>query len=231
MSTHRDTLVALSRLKSGETELTSEQYVELLEAVEQAVQGAAARAERLRSGGHRRSGTTTSARRPSRGWPMRSPPTGAAAPRRRSPSSSCSDREVLHELHQALLNRARARAHASEPRSCWSARGSTTALERRPASVASGRLEQAAERRAGVGGEVEQRPGDDAEDDRRGGEHRGDQHDLGVGQLVGLRRAAGDRGDATDTATAAPAPGSTADGPIEATAPAGDIQIAATTRR
>jgi len=37
MSSHRETLVALSRLKSGEAELTPEQYVELLEAVEQAV--------------------------------------------------------------------------------------------------------------------------------------------------------------------------------------------------
>jgi hypothetical protein len=37
MSPHRDTLVALSRLKSGEAELSPEQYFELLEAVEQAV--------------------------------------------------------------------------------------------------------------------------------------------------------------------------------------------------
>ena len=63
-------------------------------------------------------------------------------------------------------------------------------------------LEQAGDRRARVGGEVEQRVGEDAEEDRGGGADDPDEHDLGIRHGLGgrdrveLRRAARDRGDA-----------------------------------
>jgi hypothetical protein len=103
MSSHRETLVALNRLKSGETELTSEQYVELLEAVEQAVQvlfRAPTGTDPVASGvwyNHDRA-------------PALARLADALAPEQHGGASAAladeqlSDREVLHELHQALLN-------------------------------------------------------------------------------------------------------------------------------
>jgi hypothetical protein len=103
MSTHRETLVALKRLKSGETELTSEQYVELLEAVEQAVkalQAAPSGSDSVATGlwyNHDRA-------------PALARIADALAPEGPGGASEAlaeqqlSDRDVLHELHQALLN-------------------------------------------------------------------------------------------------------------------------------
>jgi hypothetical protein len=103
MSTHRETLFALRRLKSGETELTSEQYVELLEAVEQAVQAlfrAPSGSDPVATGlwyNHDRA-------------PALARLADALAPQEQGGASQAlaqeqlSDREVLHELHQALLN-------------------------------------------------------------------------------------------------------------------------------
>ena len=102
MSSHRETLVALSRLKSGEAELTSEQYVELLEAVEQAVRAlllAPSGSDPVATGlwyNHERAPALTRL-------------ADALAPDQASGASATlaeqqlSDREVLLELHEALL--------------------------------------------------------------------------------------------------------------------------------
>ena len=103
MSKHRETLVALERLKSGETELNPEQYVELLEAVEQAVQAlqlAPSGSDPVATGlwyNHDRA-------------PALARLADALVPEEQGGASRAlaqeqlSDRDVLHELHQALLN-------------------------------------------------------------------------------------------------------------------------------
>jgi hypothetical protein len=103
MSPHRDTLVALSKLKSGEAELSSEQYVGLLEAVEQAIHAlllAPSGSNAVATGlwyNHERA-------------PALARLADALAPREQGGASEAlaqqqpSDREVLQELHQALLN-------------------------------------------------------------------------------------------------------------------------------
>jgi hypothetical protein len=102
MSTHRETLIALSRLKSGETELSHEQYVELLEAVEQAIQAlllAPGGSDPVATGlwyNHNRA-------------PALARLADALGPRHRGDATrelaeqQMSDREVLKELHAALL--------------------------------------------------------------------------------------------------------------------------------
>jgi hypothetical protein len=106
MSSHRETLVALERLKSGEAELTSEQYVELLEAVEQAVKAlllAPSGSDPTATGlwyNHERA-------------PALARLADALAPDQASDASATlaeqqlSDREVLLELHEALLKSSR----------------------------------------------------------------------------------------------------------------------------
>jgi hypothetical protein len=106
MSSHRETLVALSRLKSGEAELTSEQYVELLEAVEQAVQVlllAPSGSDSVATGlwyNHERA-------------PALARLADALAPDQAGGASATlaeqqlSDRQVLLELHEALLKSSR----------------------------------------------------------------------------------------------------------------------------
>jgi hypothetical protein len=102
MSMHRETIVALRRLKSGETELTSEQYVELLDAVEQAVKAlfqAPSGNDPVATGlwyNHDRA-------------PALARLADALAPEEHGGASlalaqqQLSDRQVLRELHQALL--------------------------------------------------------------------------------------------------------------------------------
>lgn len=106
MSSHNDTLAALSRLKSGETALTSEQYLELLEAVEQAVHAlllAPSGSDPVAAGlwyNHERA-------------PALARLTDALAPEEARAASrvladeQLSDREVLLELHAALLKSSR----------------------------------------------------------------------------------------------------------------------------
>ncbi|MGH2863326.1 MAG: hypothetical protein ACRDLT_17750 [Solirubrobacteraceae bacterium] len=106
MSSHHDTLAALSRLKSGEAELTSEQYLELLGAIEQAVQAllfAPSGADPLATGlwyNHDRA-------------PALARLADALAPEEHGGASQAlaneqlSDREVLQELHAALLKSSR----------------------------------------------------------------------------------------------------------------------------
>src|ERR1700722_8428165 len=106
MSPHRDTLVALSRLKSGEAELSPEQYFELLEAVEQAVQAlllAPSGADPVATGvwySHDRA-------------PALARLADALAPHEQGGASEAlaqqqlNDREVLQELHEALLKSSR----------------------------------------------------------------------------------------------------------------------------
>jgi len=106
MSTHRETLVALRRLKSGETELTREQYVELLEAVEQAIQAlllAPSGSDPVATGlwyNHDRA-------------PALARLADALGPRHQGEATrelaeqQMSDREVLKELHAALLKSSR----------------------------------------------------------------------------------------------------------------------------
>ena len=106
MSPHRDTLVALSRLKSGEAELSPEQYFELLEAVEQAVQAlllAPSGSDPVATGlwyNHER-------------VPALARLADALAPQESRASSDASadeqpsDRQVLLELHAALLKSSR----------------------------------------------------------------------------------------------------------------------------
>jgi hypothetical protein len=103
MSPHRDTLVALSKLKSGEAELSPEQYFELLEAVEQAIQAlllAPSGSDAVATGlwyNHERA-------------PALAQLADALAPPEQGGASEAlaqqqlGDREVLQELHQALLN-------------------------------------------------------------------------------------------------------------------------------
>ncbi len=106
MTSHRDTLVAISRLKSGETALTSEQYVELLEAVEQAVQAlllAPSGIDPVATGvwyHHERAPAL------SRLADALAPDEHRAASQPRE-DQQLSDREVLLELHEALLKRSR----------------------------------------------------------------------------------------------------------------------------
>jgi hypothetical protein len=107
MTPHRDTLVALSRLKSGEAELSPEQYFELLEAVEQAVQAlllAPSGAEPVATGlwyNHERAPALARLA------------DALVAPQEQADASETlaqqqlSDREVLQELHQALLKSSR----------------------------------------------------------------------------------------------------------------------------
>jgi hypothetical protein len=106
MTSHRETLVALQRLKSGEDELTSDQYVELLEAVEQAIESlllAPSGADPVATGlwyNHERA-------------PALARLAGALAPRRLDEATQqpaqqqMSDHEVLKELHAALLKSSR----------------------------------------------------------------------------------------------------------------------------
>lgn len=106
MVSHHDTLLALSRLKNGETELSSEQYLELLEAVEQTVQAlqlAPTGADPVATGlwyNHERT-------------PALARLAAALSPEERGDSSQeladqqLSDREVLMELHAALLKSSR----------------------------------------------------------------------------------------------------------------------------
>jgi hypothetical protein len=107
MSPHRDTLVALSKLKSGEAELSPEQYFELLEAVEQAVKAlllAPSGAEPVATGlwyNHERAPALARLA------------DALVAPQEQGGASEAlaqqqlSDREVLQELHQALLKSSR----------------------------------------------------------------------------------------------------------------------------
>jgi hypothetical protein len=103
MSTHRETIVALRRLKSGETELTSEQYVELLGAVEQAVkalQVAPRGSDPVATGiWHNHDRTPALARLANALVPQEEDGASETVAEQR-----LSDREVLRELHQALLN-------------------------------------------------------------------------------------------------------------------------------
>jgi hypothetical protein len=105
MSSHRDTLVALSRLKSGEAELSPEQYFELLEAVEQTVQAlllAPSGSDPVATGlwyNHERA-------------PALARLADALAPQESRASDALvneqpSDRQVLLELHAALLKSSR----------------------------------------------------------------------------------------------------------------------------
>jgi hypothetical protein len=106
MSSHRETLVALSRLKSGEAELTPQQYVELLEAVEQAVKAlllAPSGSDPMATGlwfNHERApalARLADALAPD-------PAGGASAT---LAEQQLSDRQVLLELHEALLKSSR----------------------------------------------------------------------------------------------------------------------------
>lgn len=103
MSTHRETLVALERLKSGEAKLTSEQYVELLEAVEQAVQAlqvAPSGSDSVATGvwyNHERAPALAR-------LADALAPDGPGAAAETLAQQQLSDREVLHELHRALLD-------------------------------------------------------------------------------------------------------------------------------
>ena len=106
MTSHHDTLAAISRLKSGEAVLSSEQYLELLEALEQAVQSlllAPSGTDPVATGvwyHHERA-------------PALARLADALAPGERDftphaePSQQLSDREVLRELHEALLKNVR----------------------------------------------------------------------------------------------------------------------------
>jgi hypothetical protein len=103
MSPHRDTLVALSKLKSGEAELNPEQYFELLEAVEQAIHAlllAPSGSDAVATGlwyNHERA-------------PALARLADALAPQEQGGATEAlaqqqlGDREVLQELHEALLN-------------------------------------------------------------------------------------------------------------------------------
>ena len=116
MSSHRDALVALSRLKSGEAKLTSEQYLELLEAVEQAVQVlllAPRGSDPVATGlwyNHERApalvrlADALAPQAVSVTPQQQTPQALNAAPEART-SQQPSDREVLRELHQALLDK------------------------------------------------------------------------------------------------------------------------------
>lgn len=105
MSPHGETLAALSRLKSGETALSPEQYVELLEAMEQAVQALIL-------------APTGSDSRATGVWynheraPALARLAEALAPEKHGAATALaqeqlSDREVLQELHAALLRSSR----------------------------------------------------------------------------------------------------------------------------
>ena len=108
MSSHRETLVALSRLKSGEAELTPEQYVELLEAVEQAVKAlmlAPSGSDAIATGlwyNHERAPAL--ARLADALAPDQDQAGGASAT---LAEQQLSDRQVLLELHEALLKSSR----------------------------------------------------------------------------------------------------------------------------
>jgi hypothetical protein len=103
MSSHREALTAIARLKSGETELTSEQYLELLGAVEQAVHTlllAPTGSNPVATGlwyNHERAPALT--RLADALTPDEAGATDALA------DQQLSDREVLLELHQALLDK------------------------------------------------------------------------------------------------------------------------------
>jgi hypothetical protein len=108
MTSHRDILSAIALLKSGEDELSSERYVELLEALEQAVQALvlAPRGTDPTATGlwynHERApalARLAEALTPSQ-HDRRSQVTTDQGP---------SDREVLTELHEALLANSRQR--------------------------------------------------------------------------------------------------------------------------
>jgi hypothetical protein len=105
MSPHRDTLAAIARLKSGEDELSAEQYTKLLEAVEEAVRAlilAPSGTDSVASGVwyHHERGPALA-----RLADALSPhPSGAAD---RLADEQMSDREVLRELHAALLKSSR----------------------------------------------------------------------------------------------------------------------------
>lgn len=104
MISHHDTLAAISRLKTGEDELSSEQYVELLEAVEEAVHAlllAPSGTDPVATGlwyNHQRAPALTRL-------------ADALAPRHHAEAEAMldepqlTDREVLLELHAALLRR------------------------------------------------------------------------------------------------------------------------------
>ena len=105
MRPHRDTLAAIARLKSGEDELSGEQYMELLEAVEEAVHAlllAPTGSDPQATGlwyNHERA-------------PALARLADALAPKQHGTAiglddEQTSDREVLRELHAALLNSSR----------------------------------------------------------------------------------------------------------------------------
>lgn len=106
MSSHHDTLAALSRLKSGETALTSEQYLELLEAIEQAVhalQLAPKGSDPVATGlwyNHERAPALARL-----ADALAAEDSGQAS--RALADKQMSDREVLMELHAALLKTSR----------------------------------------------------------------------------------------------------------------------------
>ncbi|HWD68706.1 MAG TPA: hypothetical protein VG293_00855 [Solirubrobacteraceae bacterium] len=105
MTPHGETLAALSRLKNGEAELSREQYLELLEAMEQAVQalilaptGSDSRATGLWYNHERAPALARLAE--------------ALAPEKHGAATApaeeqLSDRDVLLELHAALLRNSR----------------------------------------------------------------------------------------------------------------------------
>lgn len=106
MSPHRDTLEAIARLKTGEDELSSEQYVQLLDAVEEAVRAlvlAPTGGDPVATGlwyNHERAPALSRL-----ADALASKPYGvvAAAPG----EAQMSDREVLLELHAALQRNSR----------------------------------------------------------------------------------------------------------------------------
>jgi hypothetical protein len=104
MSSHREALAAISRLKSGETELTPGQYLELLEAVEQAVHAllrAPSGSDPVATGlwyNHERAPALARL-----ADALAADESGDAA--EALAHKQLSDREVLVELHQALLNK------------------------------------------------------------------------------------------------------------------------------
>jgi hypothetical protein len=106
MSSHRETLVALERLKNGEAELTPEQYVELLEAVEQAVKAlllAPSGSDSVATGlwyNHERAPALARL-----ADALASDQAGGASAT--LAEQQLSDREVLLELHEALLKSSR----------------------------------------------------------------------------------------------------------------------------
>lgn len=106
MSSYHDTLAAISRLKSGEVALSAEQYLELLEAIEKAVQAlllAPSGTDPVATGlWYRHERAPALAQLADALAPGERIMTGPA-----QPAEQLSDREVLRELHEALLKNVR----------------------------------------------------------------------------------------------------------------------------